>query len=94
MTETVEQAKVGNDWWEEIYMRKCDVNKDTYYRRQPGIRRLPAKRFDLRGVPGSIASDAETGLSIQNEFRPDLLILDLMLPGMDGIEACKQFRES
>lgn len=40
------------------------------------------------------ASDAETGLSIQNEFHPDLLILDLMLPGMDGIEACKQFRES
>ena len=40
------------------------------------------------------ASDAESGLSIQNEFHPDLLILDLMLPGMDGIEACKQFRES
>lgn len=40
------------------------------------------------------ASDAESGLFIQNEFHPDLLILDLMLPGMDGIEACKQFRES
>jgi two-component system response regulator MprA len=40
------------------------------------------------------ASDAETGLSIQNEFHPDMLILDIMLPGMDGIEACKQFRES
>lgn len=40
------------------------------------------------------APDAETGLFIQDEFHPDLLILDLMLPGMDGIEACKQFREN
>jgi len=46
------------------------------------------------GYLARLASDAETGLSIQNEFRPDLLILDIMLPGMDGIEACMQFRES
>ncbi|PKN84084.1 MAG: DNA-binding response regulator [Chloroflexi bacterium HGW-Chloroflexi-8] len=45
------------------------------------------------GYLARFASDAETGLSIQNEFRPDLLILDIMLPGMDGIEACMYFRE-
>jgi len=46
------------------------------------------------GYLARFASDAETGLSIQNEFHPDLLILDIMLPGMDGVEACMHFRES
>jgi DNA-binding response OmpR family regulator len=39
------------------------------------------------------ASDAESGLFIQNEFHPDLLILDLMLPGMDGIEIARTLRQ-
>jgi two-component system, cell cycle response regulator DivK len=33
------------------------------------------------------ASDAETGLSLAREYHPDLILMDLQLPGMDGISA-------
>ena len=36
------------------------------------------------------ALDGEKGLKLAKQNRPDLVILDLMLPGMDGVEVCKQ----
>jgi DNA-binding response OmpR family regulator len=38
------------------------------------------------------ATDAETGLAAARKLSPDLMILDVSLPGMDGIEACRQLR--
>ena len=35
-----------------------------------------------------MASDAEQGLSLAREVDPDLLILDIMLPKLDGFEVC------
>ena len=33
------------------------------------------------------ATDAETGLPLAREYQPDLILMDLQLPGMDGISA-------
>ncbi len=38
------------------------------------------------------ALDGEKGLKLAKQNHPDLVILDLMLPGMDGVEVCKQLR--
>lgn len=38
------------------------------------------------------ASDGITGLDIARQNKPDLIILDIMLPGMNGIEICRQLR--
>ena len=39
------------------------------------------------------ASDGLQGLRLARETRPDLVVLDLMLPGMDGLEVCRTLRE-
>lgn len=43
--------------------------------------------FDVR-----TASDGATALAMAREAEPDLVVLDLGLPGMDGVEVCRQLR--
>src|SRR3954451_18570014 len=38
------------------------------------------------------ASDGQSGLEIGLKHKPDLVVLDLMMPGMNGLEVCKQLR--
>ena len=39
------------------------------------------------------AKDAKTALTVLDQNTPDLIILDVMMPGMDGIDLCKLIRE-
>ena len=48
---------------------------------------LRVERYDVL-----TASDGETGYRLACEKKPDLLILDLMLPGMGGFEICRKLR--
>jgi len=45
-----------------------------------------------RGHKVFIAGNGEEGLKIAREKRPDLVLLDLMLPGMDGVDVCRAIR--
>jgi two-component system alkaline phosphatase synthesis response regulator PhoP len=45
------------------------------------------------GYKVEVASKAQEGLKKAYETKPDLIILDVMLPGMDGWETCQRFRE-
>ncbi len=40
------------------------------------------------------AANGETALSIAEKFKPDLIILDIMMPGLDGFEVCKSIRQN
>jgi len=40
------------------------------------------------------AADGITGLNLVRSQQPDLLVLDLMLPGMDGLEVCREVRRT
>lgn len=44
------------------------------------------------GLRATAATDAEAGLRAVRTERPDLVILDVMLPGMDGFEVCRVLR--
>jgi DNA-binding response OmpR family regulator len=50
---------------------------------------LRAEHYDVAG-----AADGETALSIIGHERPDLVVLDVMLPGVDGLEVCRRVRAS
>ena len=39
------------------------------------------------------ASDGETALKMNKEFKPDLILLDIMLPGIDGYAVCRELRK-
>jgi two-component system phosphate regulon response regulator PhoB len=49
--------------------------------------------FEQEGFRVIGAADGESGLSLAISERPDLIILDLMLPGMDGLEVCRRLRD-
>jgi two-component system phosphate regulon response regulator PhoB len=38
------------------------------------------------------ARDGESGLSAARQHKPDLILVDLMLPGLDGLDVCRQLR--
>ncbi|HMH25846.1 MAG TPA: response regulator [Gemmatimonadaceae bacterium] len=40
------------------------------------------------------ATDAEAGLSLARTEQPDLVLMDIQLPGMDGLEACAILKKS
>jgi DNA-binding response OmpR family regulator len=47
----------------------------------------------LEGYQVSLAADGEAALRAVTEQLPDLVILDVMLPGVDGFEVCRRLRE-
>ena len=55
---------------------------------------LEILEFNLRkeGFEVATASDGEAGLRMARELRPDLIVLDIMMPEMDGVEVCRQLR--
>jgi two-component system response regulator MprA len=44
------------------------------------------------GYRVNVARDGQSGLSIARDTPPDLVVLDWMLPGLDGLEVCKRLR--
>lgn len=60
----------------------------------PAIRQGLEINLLREGHTVTTATDAETGAGYIDEEPPDLLILDLMLPGMSGFELCRRLRES
>jgi len=45
------------------------------------------------GFESRVCARGDLAMDVFREFRPDLVLLDLMLPGKDGIDVCKEIRE-
>ncbi|MGB3829852.1 MAG: response regulator transcription factor [Ornithinimicrobium sp.] len=58
----------------------------------PPISRLVATYLEQEGFSVDVAADGETGVDLARSQRPDVVVLDVMLPGMDGIEVCRRIR--
>ena len=48
--------------------------------------------FERAGFSAEMAHDGESGLSLARDLAPDLVILDLMLPRLDGVDLCRILR--
>ena len=58
----------------------------------PGILLSLKDEFESEGYTVSTAENGEKGLEMAKQQRPDLIILDIMLPVLDGYEVCKRLR--
>jgi len=52
-----------------------------------------AYNLKRQGYEVEIATDGPTALEAASESKPDLILLDIMLPGMDGFEVCRKLRQ-
>jgi len=60
---------------------------------EPDIADFIRRGLSLKGYDVLVAANGEQGLDTAREHPLDLVILDLMLPGMDGVEVCRLLRK-
>ena len=57
------------------------------------LRGVVEARLTTAGYTVVTAPDGQAGLRLAYQHRPDLIVLDVMMPGMDGWETCQRLRE-
>lgn len=57
-----------------------------------GIVKFLKRALAYEGYTVDAATDGQTGLILARDNPPDLVVLDLMLPGIDGLEVCRRLR--
>jgi DNA-binding response OmpR family regulator len=58
------------------------------------IRKSLVMNLELEGFKVITAPDGEQGIQLINEQKPDLIIMDVMMPRKDGLQACRELRIS
>ncbi len=60
---------------------------------EPGIRRYLQANLEDEGYTVLVATDGPEALKAFEMEQPDLVVLDITMPGMDGFEVCRRIRE-
>ncbi|HXC51945.1 MAG TPA: response regulator [Candidatus Limnocylindrales bacterium] len=71
------------------HLRDCVVLVDD----EANIRETVAFILDAEGVEVATASDGIEGLAAVRRLRPKVVLLDVMMPKMDGYEVCRAIRQ-
>lgn len=58
----------------------------------PAIAALLVRLLDNQGCEVAVADNGRQGLALAHSFRPDVALLDVMMPEMDGIELCRRLK--
>jgi len=60
---------------------------------EPALRETVSYNLERQGYAVLAAGDGREAIALARQEHPDLIILDLMLPGMDGLEVCRVLRQ-
>ncbi len=61
---------------------------------EESLREALAYNLKKQGYSVTTTADGKTALTLARSEKPDLILLDVMLPGLDGIEVCRQLRQT
>jgi diguanylate cyclase (GGDEF)-like protein len=61
---------------------------------EPSVRHILRTQLELAGYTVTTAENGAEGLEKAMQLHPDLLLLDVMMPEMDGFEVCRRLRQS
>jgi DNA-binding response OmpR family regulator len=70
------------------------TNRIVVVEDDPTVRDMLALNLRAEGYDVHTAEDGETGLALAREVDPDLVVLDIMLPILDGLTVCRILRRS
>ena len=59
----------------------------------PGVLKLVSRSLEAGGYQVVTAEDGETALQLVERENPSLVLLDIIMPGMDGLQVCRRIRD-
>jgi two-component system, OmpR family, response regulator CpxR len=90
-------TKVGKNFYQSDIVRKYDLeapSKVLLVDDERQFARTLSERLRLREMGSVVAYDGQSALDMIREEEPDVMILDLKMPGIDGIEVLKRVKQT
>ncbi len=94
--QTVE-TRVGKDFYQADVYRKYDLgmpSKLLLVDDERTFAKTLSERLSLRDIGSVVAYDGESALNLIQEEEPEVMILDLKMPGIDGIEVLRRVKQT
>ncbi len=90
------ETKVGPDFYQTDIYRRYDFrtpSKVLLVDDEPEFVETLSERLQMRDVGSAVAYNGEEALSVVENDEPEVMILDLRMPGIDGIEVLRRVKE-
>ena len=90
-------TKVGKGYYQTDIYRKADFelpSKVLLVDDEREFVQTLSERLLMRDMGSAVAYDGESALSMINEDEPEVMILDLKMPGIDGIEVLRRVKQT
>jgi len=90
-------TQVGKDFYKPDIYRKMDFEKPSRVLLVDDEREFVqtlSERLEMRDVGSAVAYDGESALRMVEDDEPEVIILDLRMPGIDGIEVLRRVKQS